>query len=675
MLATSTEAALANGARQPARRSRSVWAAAWVIGVFVLCPGRLTIGVGGDPLGSSFVATLEQGLNSGLHWGSQVVWTYGPFGALDFNLGTEPRILFITLLVRLLTHVVFLSLLATVFWYRKVPPWLWVASGLCFFVLAAAGPLELNTECVLIGAVTTWLALSVDRPLAFRWRLALMSFGGIALALASLDKISDTLDAVGILLVVTVHSVLVRRHLRAAAAGWASWLAGWLLLWMLAGQRLQDIPPFARTAFELISGYSSAMANGAASWVTLLAALIVASLFGATVLLTVRRRPELALATALSTAVVFLLFKEGFVRADPIHIDWFLVPSVYMLVTLAAIALTGPTTSTPERGLKTATQHRDRSPVVLASATGVAVVALLVAAATYPQLVSSWSFTDRVAGYGGALASILSPGQREAVRAEDLTHLAALYGVPATILDKVRGGTVDVLPWFNAAPLVYGVPGAQQPVMQSYSAYTSYLDGLDAAFFAGPNAPDFILISYLPIDERLLQFDEPLVVRALMDDYRVDPLSNGAYVLLDRHPRPARPPDTPLSDECVSIGQQVTVPQLPSERVYAHVRVSLSALGFIRGLAYRPHVLYITITTLDHSVPLEASQTRTFRFVSGTAGDGLLVSGLATDPYGLARLLAGKVQGGAITSFRITTDSPGQYDQQMCVRFESTAAS
>lgn len=639
-------------ARGPRWRSRTVGAAAWVIAVLALCPPRLTIGVGGDPLASSWVATLEMGLNSGLHWGSQIVWSYGPYGALDFNLGIEPRILFITLLVRLLTHVVFLSLLAAVLWYRNARWWLWVGSGVCFFVLAAAGSLELNTECVLVAAVASWLAVSADRPLAFRWRLALMSVGGIALALASLDKISDTLDAVGILLVVTVHSALVRRHLRVAAAGWASWLVGGLLLWMLAGQRLQDIPAYLRTAFELIGGYASAMAIGAASWVTLVAALIVASLLGATVLLTVRRRPELALATALATVVVFLLFKEGFIRADHIHIDWFLVPSVYMLVTLAAIALTATRHTGRQR------HHRDRSPVVLASATGVAVVALLIAAATYPQLVSSWSVTDRVAGYGEALASILSPGHREAIQAQDLTDLAAWYGVPATILDKVRGGTVDVLP--IATPFVYGVSGAQQPVQQSYSAYTSYLDGLDAAFFAGPNAPDFIVIAYFPIDRRLLQFDEPLVVRAFIDDYQVDPLSNAAFVLLDRRPSPARPPSTSRGDECVSLGQQVIVPQLPGERVYAHVRVSVSALGVISGLVYRPDVLYITITTLDHADPLGTPRTRTFRFVSGTAGDGLLVSGLATDAHGLAQLLAGNVQGGAITSFRITTGSPGQ---------------
>jgi hypothetical protein len=164
--------------------------------------------------------------------------------------------------------------------------------------------------------------------------------------------------------------------------------------------------------------------------------------------------------------------------------------------------------------------------------------------------------------------------------------------------------------------------------MHSHSAYTSNLDGLDAAFFAGPDAPDFIVIAYLPIDARLLQLDKPLVVRALMDDYQVDPLSNAAYVLLDRRPRPARPPATSRGDECVSLGQQVTVPQLPGERVYAQVRVSVSVLGVISGLVYRPCVLHITITTLDHADPFGAPRTRTFRFVSGTAGDGLLVSGL-----------------------------------------------
>jgi hypothetical protein len=165
------------------------------------------------------------------------------------------------------------------------------------------------------------------------------------------------------------------------------------------------------------------------------------------------------------------------------------------------------------------------------------------------------------------------------------------------------------------------------------------------------------------------------VVRDLVDDYQVDPLSNGTYVLLDRRPRPARPPATPLGNDCVSLGQEVMVPQPPGERVYAHVRVSASALGIVTGLAYRPDVMHISITTADQANPAEPQRTRTFRFVSGTAGDGLLVSnGLATDAQGLAQLFAGHLPGGAITSFRITTDSPGQYDQKMCVSFESTAA-
>jgi hypothetical protein len=131
-----------------------------------------------------------------------------------------------------------------------------------------------------------------------------------------------------------------------------------------------------------------------------------------------------------------------------------------------------------------------------------------------------------------------------------------------------------VLPWLNVAPLLYGVPGDHQPVLQSYAAFTPYLDELDASFFKGPNGPDFVAIAYLAIDSRVLQFDEPLVVRALADDYQVDPLSNSAYVLLDRRPRTARPPSTPLGDSCVALGQQVTVPQVPGARVYAHVRVS-----------------------------------------------------------------------------------------------------
>src|SRR6185312_3287264 len=107
-----------------------------------------------------------------------------------------------------------------------------------------------------------------------------------------------------------------RRHL--AAGIMVSFILGVLLFWLLAGQHLADLPGFFSKQTQMAAGYGEAMSTGGS---LLLPALFLL----AVVPLAVAVRRDLRLSgiakgtVAVGMAVtLFLAFKEGFVREDPV---------------------------------------------------------------------------------------------------------------------------------------------------------------------------------------------------------------------------------------------------------------------------------------------------------------------------------------------------------------------
>ena len=104
----------------------------------------------------------------------------------------------------------------------------------------------------------------------------------------------------------------------------------------------------------------------------------------------------------------------------------------------------------------------------------------------------------------------------------------ARYQVRATgdalhpaVVASLAGLTLAAEPWDDA--LSFGYPQLRwrpEPVLQSYSAYTPYLDGLDASFLASPGAPQRILYQHVALDDRDPFWDPPSAMVAMYCHYR-----------------------------------------------------------------------------------------------------------------------------------------------------------
>jgi hypothetical protein len=77
---------------------------------------------------------------------------------------------------------------------------------------------------------------------------------------------------------------------------------------------------------------------------------------------------------------------------------------------------------------------------------------------------------------------------------------------------------------------------------------------------------------------------------------------------------------------------------------------------------YKPEVLWMTI---EYG---RSQSTSPIRFIRGVGEDGLFMSGFIADQRGLRQVMAGRYDL-PIKAIRITTASPGQYQQEITVAY------
>jgi hypothetical protein len=183
-----------------------------------------------------------------------------------------------------------------------------------------------------------------------------------------------------------------------------------------------------------------------------------------------------------------------------------------------------------------------------------------------------------------------------------------------------------VYPWDTSIAWTYGLNWRPQPVPQSYSAYTTYLDQKNADALSSSSGPAMILrhlnrvalhnTGQLSIDSRFLAYDDPAATLAMLCNFRALRTTQ-RYQLLTRIPDRCGPSQT-LGLATASYGETIPVPRAPGpgELVVAHVDgVQASGVERARSLLYKPAPRHVSF-----------DRTGPYTLVTGTAADGLLVS-------------------------------------------------
>jgi hypothetical protein len=544
----------------------------------------------------SWHVALHQAFTDGLRYGRDIVFTYGPLGFLGRPtpfVGPTSALAFVSVAALLLVAGALIVGASR----RLFPLPLAALAALVFGrVLIFVQPFE----------VLQWLAFALgvallrpDRVDRRGW-LPVAAAGLVAIAVLGKVDVGAFLAA-GAAVVVLAISPRRPRDLTIYLVSLAAWVVGG---WLALGQQPLDLVAYGRDSVDIISGYSDAMGvvHPGLRWLAgafaVLAALLVAVTYQTSRAWARPRRLALA---GLLGVLLFALWKQGFVRD---HFE----------ASFAALALT-VLLMTP-RSLP-----RWGSAAVLVAA----VVGVMAAAETAPA-----RYLDIPASVGQlsrqARVSLL-PWRWDAAASRTRSQLQAAFKVPPDIVAQLAGRTVAIEPYLAAVPTAYpGFAWRPEPVFQSYSAYTPYLDELNADLLRSPDRPERILRHFSPrtsvtptiphdVNARNYWFEAPAATLERLCRYRE--IAAGATWQLLADTGLACGPSHVISTVAAARGEAVPVPAAPATGDIVIVRVH----GLDDGLVGRVR------STLWKGPEWQATLDGVrYRLVAATAGDGLVLS-------------------------------------------------
>jgi len=612
------------------------------------------------PVGGEFQyqAAMTVAFREQLQWGSQVVWTYGPYGYLNEPAFMAFNTWALAFAANLAGHIALFSVLALFLFRIRARPWHWVLISVVIVLLFdryTGARFErfpvLDNEAALVAVLLLYLAAEISNR-----KVAAIFAGsaGLVIGYLFLDKGTFIL-AGGALVALYLMFSLAGRRAGSVVALVGGLVACSLALWLLAGQSIEGIPGYFRTMFEVVAGYTPAMSRfrqPGDTHPTLELGLAVAMLAatGLSLLVTLWRRDwSLFRLLLLMSPLLLFAFKNSFVRVSELHAlaFWALAGVLQGLVLVRAIATTDTST-------------KRSAPVVIAAVTVLVSVVLVGGLGPliggFPRIRPTLAFPANLAGERHALSLFVHPDLRVAEEAQVNSALRAAYPLPPEVVDELRQGTVDVVPVDLQLAFAYGLQWDPQPVLISYGAYRPYLDHLDAQHYLGPQAPRFVIFASKSIDGRYPLFDEPEVYRVLFERYQVRQQTSN-LLILERRPDTPLPPESQRGSVTGRLGQWIPVPQHGDLRLYGRVQVDYTLLGQAMSLLHQPPALHILIKYGGGKI------SPAHRFVPAVGPDGLDLSSYAPDTSSVEHLAEGQFDQ-PIEAFQIVADSPVEAYQQ-----------
>ncbi len=427
---------------------------------------------------NTWVFAINYAAAHGLATGRDIVWTTGPLGYLifpqDIGANLVHALVFQGVLWAILT-----AIFADLFYFSRVP-----LRSLGFFTIffSLSAPLfwfnYMGPENLILAAAFVLLVVSRLRGGLGRYVIALALAG-----ILPLIKLTAGMLAFG-----GVLGFLAERVIRVRKQAWREIALALVVPLAVAGIGCWLLLPsfdswiaYVRSSIDFVGGYSSAMSTsgdliefgGVAEVILCIAAFLFVR--------TKSNRPLAWFFVALLTIPLLMSVKHGFTRQDHHVVNFFCFAGLALSLISLAVPLTGK-----------------RTPIAL-----LVLLSYGLVSTEYMVARAGMDSVAEVTGFRGASLAwkALSPtAMRTALHAEDASFPVEARVEPEirTIIGNSPVASLSVV--FNGA-LLDGLNLKLYPVVQRYSAYTPYLDRLNAAFIR-QKGPRFLLFDGYAIDRR-----------------------------------------------------------------------------------------------------------------------------------------------------------------------------
>lgn len=616
-----------------------------LIGVLTVAPMDVRAPATFGDLDLSWQLSLGAALTHHLQFGTEYLFTYGPLGFLHLAMKyTSDALTFSAAAVDVIAHVgyaVALLLLADSLRRRLRLGVIGSLALIAATILAAYW----SDQAADIGNIFQFIALicfglALAAPQRRPNPLILAAVGGALLALAALYKV-DLLEVGLVELLVFTCGYLALRNARVwvVPLAWAGFAFAYFGVWLALGQRLLDLPAFWRGSWELSAGYSSAMA-AASDWKVLavIALLVIlGTIFPLFILPTNRSRPAVVQATLIlmTTPLLFSLWEEALVRPNGLTDGRAVEFAAAAMAVSWIVAVFAPSAKSWSMG----------APAIAGVICAVTAVAI-----NGPLLYTPW------------LPSLLSPTKSVA----PTVVLPSDAGLSNRELAELRGHSVNALPWAAATVLDNHLPWDPLPVPQIYSAYTPYLDALDARQLASRHGATRLVLSMEDIDGRYLLWDAPAVWDQILSRYSCES-RQGITAIMSRRPNTVGPA-TPFSRRQARFNHWIQVPPASDRSEYVSIKLDTTLGGAILTAALRQSPVFVSFRLSNGQLVPD------LRLVSSTASGKMYVSRYVATPAQLCEATSNRTTNlPSIRSIMLTTAHRFEWRQTLRVTFEAAA--
>jgi hypothetical protein len=547
-------------------------------------------------LDSSWNGGLTMAIHDGLQWGSDIVFTYGPLGFMNGQGLWYGDLGVIAFLYLASLHVAFCT---TLVWALRRLIGALPAVLIAFLIVTV---LPLVEESIVVAVLLCMRALEAER--SERLLNALVIGGAAFAAVEVLIKLSAGPVIAAFFLIALVG---LRARWWQLAAYLALLAVEVLLLWLLTGQSLGEIPGFLRSTYEIVSGFSASMVTttDVEPWQVTVATIAAAGVAVGLVLASTRGAYADARARwggiVLIGLAAFTVFKEGVVRTDAGHLSLFFSTACVLWIAIP--------------------WARARWWWMLAGL----VVIVGIGWPVRPE--GQTNNLDLVANVRKAVdqfRNLASPSRRQQLIEAGRASMDAIYQLEPEALAALRGHTVAIEPWEVGVAWAYGLDWKPLPVFQNYSAYTARLDRVNSEALTDPAGPERLLRENVGlvypefpsrgIDGRFPGWDPPEQARTALCNFAIVHASERWQVLARTPDRCG--PSRPLGVVEASPGEAVPVPAPgPHEVIWARLD-GVEVSGLERLYAFLLHA------RTRHAI---VNGERSYRLIPGTAADGLML--------------------------------------------------
>ena len=613
----------------------------WILGAALyFLTGPQLVNKPGRDLDSFWIISLAMSVHHHLHWGSQVAWTYGPLGFLEFTTLLFRGQWILSVLAVMAVHALFIG---SFLWFvarcdvRRI--W-WIPLGATLLLI---GPIVTPLESQLALSTCFLGLVALLRPCT--WRLA-SSVGALG-AFGLLVKGTSAITCVCLIVIFALAGVFQRRRELLAAIPAA--IVTFMGLWLISGQVVSELPSYLLNSIDLALSYSSALITADPEplpMAGIIMAVAFASIAVSAILQIVMQKNWNIWPFGLVGLTALIYYKEGTVRLDSFHS--FVAPCMMAVVLIGLV------------GIAAANGTRTSRRIAAGSLGIVAVysVFVLTVAIGLPFDSTLGAGLAHVGRYPSALEYAISPEETAAFVIQNKAFIRERSLLPDEMLDTIGHHSIGFFP--NGVGLAYAenLSFDPFPVFQSYAGATTRLDEIAAQHLLGPDAPDFILWANSPIDGRNLSYDEPAVTRALWSEYRTEAVSSTGWVLLRHDPATITPQVVGVFES--GINNWVQVPATPPRSIMtASFTLKPTLLEQFQTFFVRGNPVWIDIEYQDGTV------TRS-RVQPGNVVDGLLVSNVPRFPNEFAAFEKGQPSS-AVSRFRIVLPDGGHYQPEFSV--------